>query len=337
MRTIVCVEPGVLEPRKLEKPNPKKGEVLIKIKSIGICGTDIHAYGGNQPYFQYPRILGHELSGVIEEKGDDVSIDLGASVYVIPYLSCGKCIACRDNKPNCCTDIEVIGVHRDGGMCEYLCLPESAVVETAGVSFNDMALIECLAIGAHSVKRANVTANDTVLILGAGPIGIGALQFAKVAGAKVLVSDVRQEKLSFCEKEYGVDGTVNALEPITEQLKLLTNGEFPTVIIDCTGNVKAMESTFYNLAHGGRIVFVSVIKSPISFDDPEFHKRETTLLSSRNATKDDFEHVVACLKDGSVKSGAFVTHTAKFSDLLETFETWVKPETGVIKAVVEMD
>lgn len=337
MKTIVCIEPGVLESRQTTKPVPQSGEVLVKIKSIGICGTDIHAFGGNQPFFEYPRVLGHELSGTIEDLGSDVDLEKGSSVYIIPYINCGDCIACNNNKPNCCTNIEVLGVHRDGGMSEYVCVPQRAVVVTNGIEFNDMAIIECLAIGAHAVKRVQLNENDTVLVQGAGPIGMGAIQFAKVAGAKVLVSDIRSEKLAFCEKEYGIDGTVNALEDVNQQLHRLTNGNFPTVIIDCTGNVNAMQSTFSNLAHGGRIVFVSVIKKPISFDDPEFHKRETTLLGSRNATIDDFEHVVTCLKNGSVKSSTLITHKGKFSELLDNFQTWTKPETGVIKAVVEMD
>lgn len=337
MKAIVCVEPGVLDEQVHERPVPKPGEVLVKIKSIGICGTDIHAFGGNQPFFSYPRVLGHELSGVIADAGESKLVDVGEPVYVIPYLSCGTCIACRNKKPNCCTDIEVLGVHRDGGMQEYLSVPESAVVKTSGLSFNDMAVIECLAIGAHAVRRATITPNDTVLVLGAGPIGIGAVQFSQVAGAKVIVSDVKENKLDFCKQEYGVFGTINALADVKTELETLTDGDFPTVIIDCTGNLAAMQNAFYQLAHGGRIVFVSVVKGDISFTDTEFHKRETTLLGSRNATHEDFEHVVACLKDGSVKSGAFVTHTAKFSDMIENFANWVKPETGVIKAVVEMD
>ncbi|WP_111977371.1 zinc-binding alcohol dehydrogenase family protein [Algibacillus agarilyticus] len=337
MKSIVCVEPGFLESKQVDKPFPKQGEVLVKIKAIGICGTDIHAFGGNQPYFQYPRVLGHELSGVIETLGEGSNLKAGASVYIIPYLSCGQCAACRNEKPNCCSNIEVIGVHRDGGMAEYIVVPESAVVPTDGLDFKDMALIECLAIGAHAVRRAAITSNDTVLILGAGPIGIGALQFAQVAGARVIVSDVKEDKLAFCREEYDVSGTVNALGDMKAELEQLTDGEFPSVIIDCSGNPKAMESAFYNLGHGGRIVFVSVVKASISFDDPEFHKRETTLLGSRNATKQDFEHVVACIRDGRVKGRSFVTHTGKFSNLIEDFTQWVKPESGVIKAVVEMD
>ena len=337
MKTVVCVKPGVLEPMEVNKPVPKAGEVLVKIKSIGICGTDIHAYGGNQPYFQYPRVLGHELSGIIEETGSGVQISKGSQVYIIPYLSCGECIACRNGKPNCCTDIEVLGVHRDGGMCEYICVPESAVVKTDGLSFNEMAVIECLAIGAHAVRRAQITPNDTVLIMGAGPIGLGALQFSQEAGAKVIVSEVFPEKRKFCQEQYNVHGAIDALGDVNAQLAELTDGEFPTVIIDCTGNVKAMESAVYNLAHGGKIVFVSVVKASITFDDPEFHKRETTLLGSRNATLEDFEHVVTCLKNGKVRIEPIVTHKASFSDLIPSFEEWVKPSSGVIKAVVELD
>lgn len=337
MRSIVCVEPGVLESVNTEIPEPKAGEVLVRIKAIGICGTDIHAYGGNQPYFEYPRILGHELSGVIEKTGDNTRVKTGVSVYIIPYLHCGVCIACRKGKTNCCTNINVLGVHKDGGMQDYICVPESAVVETEGLPFNEMAVIECLSIGAHGVRRADISPDDTVLVLGAGPIGMGAVQFAKVKGAKVFISDVKQDKLKFCLDEFNVDATIDATKDVTEQLSKLTNGEFPTVIIDCTGSVKAMESAFYNLAHGGKIVFVSVIKAPVTFDDPEFHKRETTLLGSRNATLEDFEYVVSCLKNGSVKANNFVTHTTKFDNFINDFTAWVKEDSGVIKAVIEMD
>ncbi|EWH08964.1 alcohol dehydrogenase GroES domain-containing protein [Catenovulum agarivorans DS-2] len=337
MRSIVCVEPGKLESQIKDKPVAASGEVLVKIKSIGICGTDIHAFGGNQPFFSYPRVLGHELSGEIEAVGEGVDLPIGQAVYVIPYISCGKCVACRKGKTNCCSNIEVIGVHRDGGMCEYLAVPASAVVKADGLSFNDMAVVECLAIGAHAVRRAQISQQDTVLVLGAGPIGIGALQFAQEAGAKVLVADVKQEKLDFCRKEYQVDGVVDVTADVEAQLRDLTQGDFPSVIIDCTGNLKAMQSAFTQLAHGGTIVFVSVVKGDVSFTDTEFHKRETTLLGSRNATLEDFEHVVACLKAGTVKSSALITHTTKFSGLVESFTQWVKPESGVIKAVVEMD
>ena len=336
MQTIICEKPGSLVLTEVNKPSPKKGEVLVQIKSIGICGTDIHAYGGNQPFFNYPRVLGHELAGTIAETGKGVNLELGKAVYVIPYLNCGKCVACKNNKPNCCTDIEVIGVHRDGGMCEYLVVPETHVVLTEGLPFNEMAIIECLAIGAHAVRRAEIKETDTVMVLGAGPIGLGAAQFAKEKGATTFIADVNESRLAFCEDNYNLDAQIDCKSDVKEKLAQLTNGEFPTVIIDATGNPKAMESTFGWLAHGGTLVFVSVVNADISFNDPEFHKRETTLKGSRNATKQDFEHVVACLRNGSVKSESMITHTTHFSEFVNVFDTWVKPETGVVKAVIEI-
>ena len=329
--------PGKLVEIEALRPTPNEGEVLLKVKCIGVCGTDIHAYGGNQPFFSYPRVLGHELAGEIVEVGDGVSLPVGASAFVIPYLECGTCVACRNNKPNCCTNIEVIGVHRDGGMSEYLTVPADHVVIADNVSYEELAIVECLAIGAHSVKRASINESDTVMVLGAGPIGLGVAQFAQIAGAKTFVADLNQERLDFCEQEFEFDALINSTSDVKQQLSELTNGEFPTVIIDATGSPKAMESTFEWLAHGGRIVFVSIVKADISFHDPEFHKRETTLLGSRNATKEDFEYVVECMRTNKIKSTTMITHRVKFDDFTTTFPDWVQTPSGVIKAVIEVD
>jgi len=337
MKSITCNKPGELVINTTKKPVPLAGEVLLKIRCIGVCGTDIHAYGGNQPFFSYPRVLGHELAGEIVELGDGVDLPLGSAAFIIPYLECGQCVACNAGKPNCCTNIEVIGVHKDGGMCEYLAVPADHVVITEGVSFEQLAIVECLAIGAHAVRRASINKNDTVMVLGAGPIGLGAAQFAKVTGAKTLIADVNEERLSFCDKEFDFEGKVDCNGDVQAQLIELTNGEMPTVIIDATGNPKAMESTIGWLAHGGTIVFVSVVKADISFNDPEFHKRETTLMGSRNATKEDFQHVVDCMKSGQVKSANMVTHRTSFNEFTKVFPEWVKPNSGVVKAIIEMD
>ena len=336
MKSIVCQQPGDLQYIESEKPIAKNGEVVIKIRSIGICGTDIHAYGGNQPFFTYPRVLGHELAGVIDSIGENVDLVIGKDVYVIPYLHCGNCSACKKGKTNCCTNIEVIGVHADGGMCEYLAVPASHVVVTDGIPYNELAIIECLAIGAHAVRRAEVNSADTVMVLGSGPIGLGAAQFAKEKGAITFIADVNEERLAFCEREYNFDAQIDCKKDVKQELERLTQGSFPTVIIDATGNPKAMESTFDWLAHGGTLVFVSVVNADITFNDPEFHKRETTLKGSRNATREDFQHVVDCLKRGRIKSSNMITHIAKFEDFSEVFNHWLKPEAGVVKAVVEV-
>ena len=336
MKSVVCNEPGSLLVRDVARPVDKPGQVIVKIKRIGICGTDIHAFGGNHPFFQYPRVLGHELSGEIASVGEGVALTPGQEVYIVPYMSCGSCIACRRGKTNCCTDIQVLGVHVDGGMCEYLQVPEQYVITTAGMDLDQLAVVECLAIGAHAVRRAKLTAGSTVLVVGAGPIGMGVMQFAKVAGAKVFVMDMNAERLAFCKDQLGADQVIQAGPTAREQISALTSGDFIDTVFDATGNAKAMEAGFELVAHGGSYVLVSVVKAEISFADPEFHKREMTLLGSRNATREDFEQVVSCLENGSVNANAMITHRGALLDLPTLLPQWCKAESGVIKAVVEV-
>jgi len=336
MKSVVCSEPGSLLVQDVARPVDKPGQVIVKIKRIGICGTDIHAFSGNQPFFQYPRVLGHELSGEIESVGAGVELSAGQDVYIVPYMSCGDCIACRRGKTNCCTDIQVLGVHVDGGMCEYLQVPEQYVISTKGMDLDQLAVVECLAIGAHAVRRANLAVGSTVLVVGAGPIGMGILQFAKVAGATVFVMDMNPERLAFCRDELGADQIIQAGSSAREQIDTLTNGDFIDTVFDATGNPKAMEAGFQLVAHGGNYVLVSVVKGDISFADPEFHKREMTLMGSRNATRADFEQVVSCLENGSVKVNAMITHRGALLELPQLLASWSKAESGVIKAVVEV-
>lgn len=336
MKSVVCTQPGIMEIQEVAKPVDLPGHVVVKIKRIGICGTDIHAFAGKQPFFQYPRVLGHELSGVIDSVGEGVDLKIGQDVYLIPYMACGKCIACRRGRTNCCTDMQVLGVHVDGGMCEYLQVPQEYVVTTNGMTFDQLAVVECLAIGAHAVRRANIEKNTDVLVVGAGPIGMGILQFAKVAGARVFVMDVDKNRLEFCRDELGADEIIQAGDGATEELSRLTNGEFPVTVFDATGNPKAMEAGFQWVAHSGSYVFVSVVKTEIKFSDPEFHKREMTLLGSRNATRLDFEHVVDCLNNNQVSVTPMITHRGKLTDLPDLLPEWSKSESGVIKAVVEV-
>src|SRR6476659_8156967 len=182
MNTLVCTTPGVFEYTRLEKPGLTKGNAIIKIKRIGVCGTDLHAFEGTQPYLEYPRVLGHELAGQLVEFDDAPGFEKGEAVTFIPYFNCGKCIACRNGKGNCCTDIQVCGVHIDGGMTEYLSVPSYSLVKSQGLSYDELALVEPLAIGAHGVRRAAVQPGEFVLVIGAGPIGLGTMEFARIAG-----------------------------------------------------------------------------------------------------------------------------------------------------------
>ena len=337
MQVIVCEEPGRLAFKEQEKPEIKEGYPQIRIRRIGVCGTDLHAFEGTQPYFSYPRVLGHELSGELVDTNGAPGFAEGEIVTFIPYFSCGVCIACRSGKPNCCAAINVCGVHVDGGMVEFLNVPVDSLIHGEGLSFDELALVEPLAIGAHGIGRAGVRPNEYVLVIGAGPIGLGAMEFARIAGANVIAMDMNAKRLKFCRERLGVAHTIDVTsENVIEKLSHITNGDMPTVVIDATGSLKAINNGFQYMAHGARYVLIGLQKGDISFSHPEFHKREATLMSSRNATRSDFEHVIASMKKGLVQPHNYITHRVQFDQVKEEFETWLDPANGVIKVMIEL-
>jgi 2-desacetyl-2-hydroxyethyl bacteriochlorophyllide A dehydrogenase len=336
MRALLCVKPGELEIVERPKPAIKGGEVRIRLRRAGVCGTDLHIYEGTQPYFEYPRVIGHELAGEIDEVGAGSRFAPGQPVAIIPYLACGECAACWRGKTNCCQRLAVLGVHIDGGMADYVRVPESNILTADGVTLDQAAMVEFLAIGAHAVRRGALKRDDRVLVVGAGPIGIACMIFARLRGAHVTALDTREDRLAFCAREIAVDHCVRAGADVKSELSRLTSGDFFDCVFDATGNGKAMNAGFDYVAHGGAYVLVSIVRDMISFSDPEFHKRETTLLSSRNATREDFDEVFAALRAGLVPTGALNTHRASLSEAPALFPVWLRPESGVVKAIIEI-
>lgn len=335
MLTVICNEPGSLTAVEREKPTRKPGEILVRIKRVGVCGTDLHIFTGNQPYLEYPRVMGHEFSGVVEEADSASDLNVGDVVYVMPYLSCGTCIACRQGKTNCCTRIQVLGVHCDGAFTEYLSIPHEFVHKATGVSLDQAAMIEFLSIGAHAVRRSNIQAGKRALVVGTGPIGMAAAIFASLRGAQVTVLDTRDDRLSFCKEHLQIHAAVNIGEGDKERLAELTEGDFFDVVFDATGNARAMERGFEFIAHGGTYVMISVVRDSITFSDPEFHKREATLMGSRNATTEDFLYVEECLRNGLIPHAALNTHRLTLNDVPSAFATLLDPKQGVVKAIIE--
>ncbi len=337
MKYIVCKEPGTFVLEEKSPPKRKEGEALLRITKIGICGTDLHAYQGNQSFFTYPRVLGHELAAEILEIDDNPQgMEPGDKVIIMPYLSCGKCIACRNGKTNCCTDIAVLGVHTDGGMQEIISLPTDILIPSGTLNDKEIAIVEPLAIGAHSLRRAQIQKGESVLVVGCGPIGFGIIKLAQVAGAKVIAMDVNNERLKLAKEAFGVDHLVNALENPLESLLACNHNELPTVVIDATGNKKALESGVQYMAHGGKYVLVGHHKGNLSFNHPFIHSRETTLMCSRNATMEDMLKVKEVLESGEFPTEAYITHEIPFVEMIENFDTWLKPETGVVKAMLSL-
>lgn len=339
MHVLVCTQPGHMALQEVPTPTCGPGEALVRVRRVGICGTDIHAYGGNQPYFDYPRVLGHELAGEVVAVGAGADAALvGQNAYVIPYLHCGDCRACQSGKTNCCQHMQVIGVHRDGGMAEYLAVPTEHLVVSKTLAPDQLALIECLAIGAHAVRRSAVSENELAVIVGAGPIGMGALQIAKSRGARTVVVDTNRQRLTFCRDTLGADATLHAIEDdVVAALLAMNDGALADVVFDATGNPKAMQRGFDFAGHGGRYVLVSVVKADIAFHDPDFHKKELSLLGSRNATREDFETVARLIDEGHVKADAMITHRGALTDMPTLMPQWCDPTSGVIKAMITFD
>jgi 2-desacetyl-2-hydroxyethyl bacteriochlorophyllide A dehydrogenase len=336
LKTLICTTPGNFEYGLGAMPELEPGYAIIKIKKIGICGTDLHAFEGTQPYFTYPRILGHELAAEVVAVDDVPGFTAGDLVTVIPYVHCGTCIACRSGKPNCCENIAVLGVHKDGGMAEYLSVPGHLLVHGAGLSAAQLALVEPLAVSAHGINRANVQSGEYVLIMGAGPIGLAAMEFARIAGAIVMASDVQAKRLQFAQTTLGISHVINALGDVAAQIKAITGGDMPTVVVDATGSQRAINHGIHYLAHGGRYVLIGLQKELLQFSHPEFHKRETTLMSSRNALRADFEQVIRYIQEGQVRPEAYITHHLKFRELKTAFRSLLDPQSEVIKAMVDM-
>lgn len=337
MKALICKEPGIFEYQDLAEPKLEPGYSILSVKRVGVCGTDIHAFAGNQPFFEYPRILGHEIAASILETTDP-DFEVGELVTLIPYFNCGDCVACNQGKGNCCVRIKVYGVHIDGGMRQRIAVPNEYLIKAPGLDLDALALVEPLSIGQHAVVRAGLKAGEFALVVGAGPIGLGLMELAKLVGAKVIAMDVNEARLGICEHKFGIEHLINpAKEDAIERLKEITNAAMPSVVFDASGNLKAINQAFQFLAHTGRYVLVGLQKEYISFSHPEFHKREATLMSSRNASKQDFAQVISYLQSGQVVVGNYITHRYDFEAIAENFKQISQPENACIKAIIELD
>jgi len=336
MKAILCAEPGRLEIVDRPLPEPDGKLVPVEIRAVGICGTDFHIFEGKHPFLEYPRVMGHELSGVVGEGSPDPALPPGTQVVINPYLSCGHCIACRKGKPNCCANIRVLGVHIDGGMCERVLLPAGNLYAANGISLRDAAMVEFQAIGAHAVRRSEVKAGDRVLVVGAGPIGVGTAFFARIAGGEVTLMDVSARRLAYLRDRLGFARTIAAGEGALAAVTEATGGDLYDVVFDATGNARAMEDSFAYVASGGTLVFVGVLKADITFSDPEFHRKEMTLRASRNATRQDFETVMAAMARGDIPLDALNTHSGALLDLPSAMPAWLASKEPPLKAIVTL-
>jgi 2-desacetyl-2-hydroxyethyl bacteriochlorophyllide A dehydrogenase len=339
MNVIILEEPGKFKKVEKEKPkNPLAHEVLLKIRRLGVCGTDLHAYNGKQPFFTYPRILGHEIAAEVVKIGKDVThLKKGDLCAVMPYRNEVEDQAVRRGKTNCGSSLKVLGVHEDGAMQEYITYPAHLVYAANELSLDQIAMIEPLAIGSHAVERADIRAEDIVLIMGAGPIGIGTVAMSLLKAAKVLVLDMNQNRLDYITNKYPSVLGIKLSDNVVDDLKNLLNGDLPTVILDATGNKQSMQNCLEYVAASGTIVYIGLFIGDIVFHDPLFHRKEITLKSSRNAVASDFTKLIRLMKAGLVNIDGYITHRLPFDTIDQTFTRLYLPEEQVIKAVIEFN
>jgi 2-desacetyl-2-hydroxyethyl bacteriochlorophyllide A dehydrogenase len=324
-----------------EPSGPGPGEVLVHIRRVGICGTDFSGFLGKMPFFSYPRIPGHELGVEVLAVGEGVTtLRPGDRCSVEPYMNCQRCSACRRGHTNCCEHNQTLGVMCDGGLCERMLLPARKLHPAPKLSVEQAALVETLAIGCHAVNRGAPQSGETVLVIGAGPIGLSVIEFAKLSGARTLVMDMNAQRLAFVRDVMGVPETI-LTQGDGEELKRLaelTAGELAHVVVDATGSNKSMSHALTYCAFAGRLVYVGITQADLTFPHaPLLHRRELTLLASRNALAGDFTRIISLIGDGRIDTRPWITHQAAFADVVGTFPEWLKPETGVIKAVVNLD
>ncbi len=340
MKAIRLEEPKRFEYVEIAEPGPPgPGQVLVRTHRMGICGTDLSGYLGKFPFFRYPRVPGHELGVEVLAVGNGVSnVKPGDRCSVEPYMNCGTCFACRREQGNCCTTLNVIGVMIDGGLCERFLIRADKLHPSAILSWEQLALVETLAIGCHTTDRGGSKRGDHVLIIGAGPIGLATLEFTRLTGATVTVMDMVQSRLDFCQQEYGIQHTILFQGDGSElaRMQAITGGDMYLVVTDATGNKHSMSSAMKYVAHTGSLVYVGITTEEITFNHPTLHRPEMTLKASRNAMPADFSRIIRLIEDGTIDTTPWITHRTSFDRMVDEFETFTRPETGVLKAIVDV-
>jgi 2-desacetyl-2-hydroxyethyl bacteriochlorophyllide A dehydrogenase len=341
MKAIQLEKPRQFRQIDIAEPTPPRpGDALVRVHRVGICGTDFSGYLGKMPFFTYPRIPGHELGVEVVAVGEGVgNVQPGDRCSVEPYINCQKCYSCQRGHTNCCENHQTLGVHCDGGLRPFFSVPARKLHISRKLSFDQLALVETLAIGCHAIARGKPQTTETVLVIGAGPIGLSVIEFARVAGARTIVMDVNAQRLAFVRERMGIKETVQAQgnDADVKTFSELTDGKLGNVVVDATGNNQSMSRSLEFVGFAGRLVYVGITTQDIAFAHPMMHRREMTLLASRNALSADFARIIQLIEEGRIDTKPWISHQAAFADMIGEFPRWLRPETGVIKAMVAVD
>lgn len=337
MKALEITNPGDMKVVVREKPHPGKEDIILKMKYVGFCGSDLSTYLGKNPLVAYPRIPGHEISAVVEALGEDVpaSFHSGQNATVVPYTSCGQCTSCRQKRFNACRYNQTLGVQRDGGMAEYLSVPWKKVLTDDELTTVQFALVEPMTVGFHAIDNGQVTDLDTVMVFGCGMIGSGAIVRAKLRGATVIAVDIDDSKLQTARK-MGADHSVNPMtQNLHEELEKITGGNGPSVVIEAAGNPVSYRSAIEEVAFAGRVVCIGYAANEIAFPTKLWVQKEMEIMGSRNANPTDFESVIKFLKNTGLKDELFISKIVSVDEAPAEMQNWSENPGSIMKILVQ--
>jgi len=337
MKALILSEPGDLKLTTVADPTPATGEVLLQVRMVGLCGTDLSSYRGKNPLVSYPRIMGHEISATVAEVHDaNSTLRPGMDVTLSPYFNCGKCPACLRNRPNACQHNQTLGVQRDGALTDWLTVP-AAKVYPAKLSLRELTLVEPLTIGFHATARGRITADDTVAIFGCGGVGLGAIAASAFRGANVIAMDMDDAKLAIAQTA-GARHLINTAKvDLHTTLLDLTNGRGPDVIIEAIGLPTTFRAAVDEVASTGRVVYIGYAKEPVAYETRLFVQKELDILGSRNALPEDFRQVITMLEAGHFPVDAAISAIVPPTDAPKFLAEWSANPAAFTKILVNIN
>lgn len=325
--------------RDIAQPTPNDDQVLLKIQKVGLCGSDLNTFIGANPLVKLPRVPGHEIGGIIAATGSNTpsEFEKGKAAIVIPYTTCGECSSCKSGRVNACRHNKTLGVQQDGGLSDYIAITPDRLILNDTLEQDLQALVEPLSVGFHAVDRGRISAADTVLVLGGGMIGAGAILGAKARGANVFVAEISDDKTQTLQK-LGVEHIINPSKVnIIDVINELTNGQGVDVVIEAVGAAETFRSAIDLVCFGGRVVYIGYAKSEVSYNTSLFNLKELDILGSRNAVREDFEAVISFLEENGALAKTLISKTFDWNDADQAFDYWVKNKEQVFKILIDFN
>lgn len=337
MKTIEISSACNVEVKEIESPEMKSDEILLEVKYIGLCGSDLSSYRGLSSMVKYPVIPGHEIAAVVADMGEKVPKDyaeIGDQATVLPYFACGGCTSCRKGRSNACRYNETLGVQRQGALCRFISVPYEHVIICNGISLQNIALIEPLSVGFHLSNRMDIQKGENIAVFGCGMIGLGAIAAASFKGARVLAVDVSGTKLKMAKTVGAAEG-IDA-DQAAESILALTNDDGADAVIECSGAPAAFVNCLNAVSFSGKMGIISYTTKEVTFNTKPIVSKELNIFGARNAKKEDFTDVIGMIREGAIPAETLITKIFDFEEGHKSFEYWDKNASQVTKILIKV-